>query len=153
MTTQLRKRITEALTENGIDPSDKLLTDLERATKPSRTITAQQSAVSALLAVTGWGLPMYVRAARLVKALASGCDYAEVAADLESHYGDKPNSGWWWYRNDWRGIKSQRPDESGIRQTWKFWEKKDVQVASEPAGWAGLREWASENGVVLDGQD
>lgn len=157
MTTQLRKRITDALTENGIDASDKLLTDLERATKPDKPITDQQQAANAILTVTGWSVAtMYARAARLAKDLCKESNYVSVARELIDHYcTELDGSGWNWYRNDWRGQKQppQRPSEAGIRETWKCWERPEVESANEPAGWSGLRAWASENGVALDGQD
>ncbi|UOF79187.1 hypothetical protein [Caudoviricetes sp.] len=139
---QLHDRLTLELIKHHIPVTPELVNDLARAAKPPRPVTEQQRAVNALLSVTGWpSSTMYGRAATLAKALVIGSDYATVAADLETRYGKLSCAGWWWYRNDWRGLRGQEPDESGIRQTWKAWEKPP---SPQPSRFDGLIEYLQD---------
>lgn len=148
MTTQLHARLTQALKQHGIEATDQLLADLSKAARPERPVTEQAKAVNVACAVMGVDpFVNFGRVARLVKALATGSDYATVAADLENYYGTHVNGQvWQWYKDDWRGRdKHQKPDESGIRQTWKAWEKPLARpIETAPKGWDVLKEWRNE---------
>lgn len=47
----------------------------------------------------------------------------ESADSLRQYYG--PDS--WWYQNDWRGKKGEKPTPATIRETWGRWNDKEYQ--------------------------
>lgn len=99
--------------------------DGTRKREPSEAQRLQQQWVGTLCEVTGWSVAtMAARAGKLAKALklAGG-----TPDDLLAHYGQvDAGAAWWWYRDDWRGQRGQRPGEAGIRETWGFWNKPVV---------------------------
>lgn len=44
-----------------------------------------------------------------------------TADQVREHYGISPGSVSWWYREDWRGQKGDRPNLASIRDTWGKW--------------------------------
>lgn len=107
---------------------------------PTKQITEQQAWVGAVCAVTGWNVALMAgRAGKLAKALKQA---GGSVAELVEHYGQEDtNSAWWFYRDDWRGKRGQRPDDGAIRATWGLWDKPiAVQAPQSAAG--SLLEYA-----------
>ena len=108
---------------------------------PSKPLTEQQQWVGAVCEVTGWTAALMAgRAGKLVKALkfAGGS-----SAELLEHYGQVDHgAAWWWYRDDWRGKRGQRPGDNGIRETWGMWNKP---IAVKSAGrYDGMLSYVEE---------
>lgn len=107
-----------------------------------RQLTEQQLWVANICNVCGWTTAlMGGRAARLAKSLRTA---GGTLDELIAHYAQADSAAaWWWYRDDWRGKRGERPADHSIRETWGRWALPvAVQMpVSEPAGYDSLREF------------
>lgn len=97
------------------------------------SLTPAQAWVQAICEITGWNVKLNAgRAAKLGKLLR---DAGGTAAELIEHYDQQDHgAAWWWYRDDWRGQRGQRPSQSGITETWGAWE---LPIAVQPQSAVG----------------
>lgn len=116
----------------------------DRPAAEAKTVTPQQAWVGAVCNVTGWNVGLMAgRAGKLVKALRAA---GGTVAELLEHYGQEDvGSVWWFYRDDWRGKRGQRPDDGAIRATWGLWDKPIVVAVPQSAAGA-LLEYARSLG-------
>lgn len=104
-----------------------------------KPLTEFQEGVRAICGVCGWNVKMMAgRAARLYSSIvAAGGSWLQV----EEHYGQvDTGSAWWWYRDDWRGKRGERPADHSLRETWGRWTQPIAVAATQPASWAALEE-------------
>jgi len=71
----------------------------------------QQLMIDTLCAVMG--LEVNLNAARVSRLASELVKMTITPAQIESKY----KAGAWWYKNDWRGKRGQKPTENGIRET------------------------------------
>lgn len=87
-----------------------------------KTLTPAQAWVDVLCAVTGTDYRIRSnagRAARLGKELREA---GGMVVEVERHYGQRDaGAAWWWYRDDWRGKRGQRPTFGQLAETWGQW--------------------------------
>jgi hypothetical protein len=89
-----------------------------------KSLTESQQWVGALCEVMGqdWHLKRNAgRAARLGKELR---DAGGTVQELVDHFGQTDaGAAWWWYRDDWRGKRGQRPAACQIVELWNVWQR------------------------------
>jgi len=101
-----------------------------------KTLTEPQAWVGAICEVTGWNVVLNAgRAAKLGKSLRQA---GGTLACLLAHYGQQDyGMAWWWYRDDWRGKRGQRPSQAGIQETWGAW-KLPIAIAAPQSAVGGM---------------
>lgn len=113
---------------------------------PAPHVSTQAEMFGAILAVTGWRVPA-VSAGRVGKLARDLLAAGVFPHDVVLRFGTTdPGEGWWWYKDDWRGKRGDRPSENALRECAGKWEQPvAVQLPSvtrpalEPAGFAALR--------------
>lgn len=107
-----------------------------------RILTEQQQGVKTVCEVCGWQVSMMAgRAARLYKQVQQA---GGSWMDIEAHYSQTDHgAAWWWYRDDWRGKRGERPADHSIRETWGRWTLP-VAVQMPQTGAGALLAYARE---------
>lgn len=83
-------------------------------------LTEAQLWVRDVCAVTGWNVKLMAgRAAKLGKLLR---DAGGTREELVNHFGQADSGqAWWYYRDDWRGQRGERPNQTSIMERWGAW--------------------------------
>ena len=88
----------------------------------AKILTPAQAWVDALCQVLGWNYQIRSNAGRAARLGKEVREAGGTVDELIAHYGQVDSGGaWWWYRDDWRGRKGQRPTVTGITETWGHW--------------------------------
>lgn len=97
-----------------------------------KTLTEPQAWVRLICDITGWNDKLNgPRAGKFAKSLRQA---GATLAELEAHYGQADHgAAWWWYRDDWRGKRGQRPSQAGITETWGAWTLP-IAIQASPVG-------------------
>ena len=111
-------------------------------TPQPRQLTDQQQWVETICSVAGWDYRIMAgRAAKLGKQLRGA---GGTVGDVLAYYGQSDSGAvWWWYRDDWRGKRGERPADYSMRETWGRWELP-VAVAQPGSAVGSLFEYAME---------
>ncbi len=87
-----------------------------------KVLTEPQAWVDVICQACGWNYQLKSNAGRAAKLGKELRTAGGTLVEFERHYGqvDRGES-WWWYRDDWRGQRGQRPSVAGITETWGVW--------------------------------
>lgn len=117
-----------------------------------RPLTEAQQWVGAVCDVTGWNVKLMAgRAAKLGKLLREA---GGTVAELTAHFGQADTgAAWWYYRDDWRGKRGDRPSQAAIMERWGAWELPVavLPAVAEPKGYAAIREYMAQEGLTFNG--
>lgn len=107
-----------------------------------KVLTPAQAWVDAICAVTGWDWHLKRNAGRAAKLGKELREAGGTVDELLAHFGQvDQGSAWWWFRDDWRGKRGQRPAASQIVELWNIWRLPIAVQEHEPAGFDSLRQW------------
>lgn len=96
--------------------------------KQPKPKTPQQLMIDTLCSVMG--LEVNLNAARVARLASELVGMTVTPAQIESVYGEKDTA--WWYQQDWRGKKGQKPTETAIRETLAQAANSNSEIESDP---------------------
>lgn len=113
-------------------------------TDPAPQLSEAQQWVKSICDVTGWNVKLMAgRAAKLGKLIR---DAGGTWQELEQHFGQMDDgAAWWYYRDDWRGKRGERPNQAAIMERWGAWTLATavhLPVVAQSSKWAGVMAWA-----------
>jgi hypothetical protein len=95
------------------------------------------------------GMPLKPNEGRLLREAQQmhGVDPPATPAEVRDKFGVQEDGLSWWYRDDWRGQKGQRPTPAQVRENWGKWQLPPAPVSRGNNGGIHVGVTGTRNGA------